>query len=164
MAEDHTYQGAVHSIQDGNKLEVGSTGAIDNYGTITNSGSITNSGAGTVRDQVATAVGVSTSSTGAVAVSAVGTHYLSSTGSTGGSATFTLAAPAAAGVEKFIIASNAAAGKTAVVTCATGTSINYTKAYTNMTFNAKDEAVLLKSISTTKWAVAANTGAVALST
>jgi hypothetical protein len=158
MAEDNTYQGAVRRHQDNNKLEIGSTGSVDNYGSITN---IT---AGTVRDQVATAVGLSTSSTGAVAVSAVGIHYISSTGSTGSSATFTLAAPAAAGIQKTIIASNAAAGKTAIVTCAGSGSINYTKTYHNLTFNAKDEAVVLQSISTTKWIVSSNVGSVALTT
>lgn len=171
MAEDNTYQGAVRRHQDNNKLEIGSTGTLDNYGTLTNkagasvsnAGAITNSGAGYGADQVATAIGLSTSSTGAVAVSAVGIHYISSTGSTGSSATFSLAAPAAAGIQKTIIAANAAAGKTAVVTCAAG-SINYTKAYTNATFNAKDECLVLQSISTTKWIVVANTGSVALTT
>lgn len=34
MAEDKNIQGAVHMLQDGNTLEVGSTGKLDNYGQI----------------------------------------------------------------------------------------------------------------------------------
>ncbi len=34
MAEDKTYQGASHRLQDGNVMEIGSTGKLDNYGQI----------------------------------------------------------------------------------------------------------------------------------
>ena len=179
MADD-SYNARVRMEQDGKRLAAGSSGSIDiesggdldieSGGALKLRGTQVNSTGGAwfvnryARADVETVVGVSTESTAAVSLVNHGLSLISSTGSTGGSATFKLPAPAA-GLRKTIIAQSAAAGKTAIVSTTAGAvSINYTKTYHNLTFNADDEAVVLEGVSATKWVVASNVGAVALST
>jgi hypothetical protein len=177
MAVDATYNQSNYGAQGGDLDVIGSTGTLEVYGVldVKSGGSLKLAGTAIAKSaaelnlvgdygDVESVVGLSTSSTGTVAVAGVGVSLLSSTGSTGARAHFTLAAPAA-GVRKVLAAIDAAAGKTAVVeTNAPGVSIGYVKAYTQATFNAKDETLELIGVSATKWAIVSNVNAVALTT
>jgi hypothetical protein len=164
MAEDKSYQSAIHATNGGTVLQVGSTGTIELYGNLVNVG------AAGIRSVVASAIGASTSTTGATAVGSTDVTMISSTGSTGASAFFRLAKPSAVGIEKRLLVTSATTGKTAVMeTTGLSVSVGYTKTYHRITFNAADQFVLLHGSSANRWAIAAagspsSTNSIAFST
>lgn len=164
MAEDQTYQGEVRRLQDGDKLEIASSGALDNYGEIKNIG------VGYNRFQSESVVGLSTSSTGEVILSAAGLSQLTTTGTTGARALFRLPKPLAIGQEKMIYATNATTGATAVIsTTAAGIQIGVGNStshgnYHTMTMNDSEDSVRLIGLSATAWGILSNVGSVALTT
>jgi hypothetical protein len=150
MADDLTYQGDVRRIQDGDVLEV--------------------AGNGYIKTQTESAIGLSTSSTGAVTLSKYGVSLLTTTGTTGARALFRLPKPAALGQRKTVLATNASTAKTAVIeTTATGVIFGTTNSTSHgplrqLTMNDPEDCVELVGIGASAWGVVGNIGSVALST
>lgn len=180
MAEDATYQGAAHRLQDGDVLEIGSTGALDVYGELDVKSGAALKLAGTdyaaeltraaanlpTPETVANAVSSTAGTTGVQALAQAGISLLSTTGSTATSiCIFRLPVPVA-NVRKTIIAYKGidATHDAGVETNATAVTIGYGAANHRLAFDALDEAVELVGISATKWMIASNVGAVTAST
>ena len=188
MAEHPGDQGAIRRLQDGNVLEVGSTGTVRVFGNLKlgssgSSGStgktkvtqaVAFAGSGYAAQQVQTknnAVSTTKGSTGFVALSGLGLSILSATGSTVGLVGFRLPHPVAAGVRKQIFAKECSTGVGVAVVETTSKDVHFGttsstahSGYHRLTLNAREEAVELIGLSTGAWGVISNVGSVALST
>lgn len=147
---DSTYQPKVYFDQGGNRLNVVSGGSLsmESGSTLTVAGSMTTSGT-FIRP-------TETGSTGTAFVNYGITRF----GSTAPTKTFTMAAPAA-GVEKILFCTQAAATGECWVDCGSGVQASG-KRY--LEFNATYDSVTMIGRSATVWDVISNVGSVASAT
>jgi len=178
------YSGAIRRLQENDELEIGSTGTLTNYGeidnygdleitstgtlsnkgTLTNTGKIVDSSTGYRQALYETAVGLSTSTTGAVTLARTGLSNLSTTGTTGARALFRLPRPLP-GVSKRLFALKCSTAAVAhVETTSTGITFPTTDTNHRLAFDDIGEAMVLEGLSTTQWGIISNVGTVTVST